>query len=65
MSDIQAQLEEKKARLQAIKTSKSKANCVGEHSSGKDVERKMKIEELEDDIQDLDAYRQDLASVIH
>ena len=54
MHPLIKELEEKKAQLQELNDRKSKANCVGEHSSGEDMNRMMLREELEEEIAELE-----------
>ena len=50
MEDIQALIDEKKARVATLKGSAPTTRCSSSHSSGQDVNREMEIEELEDEI---------------
>jgi hypothetical protein len=50
---IKKEIEQKKAELEELKKQRSNANCVSVNSSTSEVTRQMKIEELEDDIQEL------------
>ena len=54
MSDIQKQIDEKKAQLAELHASKSKANCSDHYSKSSDVNREIQIEELEDEIKALE-----------
>ena len=55
MSSNKSELEEKKARLQTLLESRSQANCDTRHLTAADVRREEEIEELEDEIQALEA----------
>lgn len=48
------ELKLKKAKLQELKKSKSKATCSSTYSSGIDVRRETEIEELEEEIKKLE-----------
>jgi hypothetical protein len=51
--NIKKELETKETELKEIMESRSKANCVSTHQKGSDVEREMRIEDLEDEIEEL------------
>ena len=53
MTNLQAQLEAKKKELQELIRSRSKANCAEVVSTEIDVRRETRIEELEEEIQEL------------
>ncbi len=53
MADPRRELEDRKERLAALKANRSRANCSATHSSAADLEREMRIEELEDEIRRL------------
>jgi hypothetical protein len=55
MENITAQIDEKKKRLEELRSNKSDANCVGTNSSPADVLRETEIEDLEEEIQELEA----------
>ena len=53
MADKKATLESKKAELEELKRSRSGATCTYHHSSTDAVSREMRIEELEEEIEQL------------
>jgi polyhydroxyalkanoate synthesis regulator phasin len=53
MSDLQEQVDSRKKELQELISSRSKASCSDVVSTEIDVRREMRIEELEEEIQDL------------
>ena len=53
MADKQALLESKKEELEELKRSRSGATCTYQHSSTDAVSREMRIEELEEEIEQL------------
>ncbi len=55
MSNENTELEAKKARLQTLLESRSKANCDTRNMTSADVRREEEIEELEDEIKALEA----------
>jgi polyhydroxyalkanoate synthesis regulator phasin len=50
MADLRKELEKKRQELQELVHSRSKANCADVYSSGIDVRRETRIEELEEEI---------------
>ncbi len=53
MADLRHELEDRKGKLAALKSNRSKANCSNMNSSAADMQREMQIEELEDEIRRL------------
>ena len=53
MDELKKKLEEKEAELKEMHKSDSTSACVNQHPSGSYLQREMKIEELEDEIEDL------------
>ena len=53
MSDLENQLDARKRELQELIRSRSKASCSDVVSTGIDVRRETRIEELEEEIQQL------------
>jgi hypothetical protein len=55
MGKQKSELEQKQERLNALIKSRSKANCSAKYSKAADVKREMEIEELEQEIEALQA----------
>ena len=54
MEDIGKKLAKKKAELEELEKARSRANCVSVNSSITETHRQMKIEELEEEIEELE-----------
>jgi hypothetical protein len=54
MEDMKEEIDRKKAKLEALKQARSKANCSTSHSSKDDVFRETEIDDLLDEIKALE-----------
>jgi polyhydroxyalkanoate synthesis regulator phasin len=54
MEDIGKKLAKKKAELEELEKARSRANCVSVNSSITETYRQMRIEELEEEIEELE-----------
>jgi len=54
MEDIGKKLAKKKAELEELEKARSRANCVSVNSSITETHRQMRIEELEEEIEELE-----------
>ncbi len=54
MDDIKQKLAKKKAELEELNKARSKANCISVNSSISETSRQMKIEELEEEVEELE-----------
>lgn len=54
MEDLIEEIDRKKAKLEALKQARSKANCFTSHSSKDDVFRETEIDDLLDEIKALE-----------